>query len=217
MRDYSFFSKDPNWWGECYELLWGCHSIGLLPGTIPGHPGDPARAFFPHWLRGMGDAKKFCNDLAFLLIFSERAIAEEMVFGLAVVWVHPYQAHIPTLDEAARKLTLFTTSHENWAYTFVQFNKDAQHVPLSKEGHPSPMIEGMPSRNACGHFCQLEVHLLLQLECQVVYPEGLNGALEPVVTYLPESLTDGMNMLSEPTFLIVDLSQFITDNCVPKA
>ena len=79
------------------------------------------------------------------------------------------------------------------------------------------MIEGTPSRNVCRHLSQLEVCLLLQLECQVVYPEGLNGALEPVVTSLPESLTHGMNMLDKPTFLLVDLSHFIAGNHVPKA
>ena len=87
-----------------------------------------------------------------------------MAFGLAVVWVHPYQACIPTLNGAVKKLTLLTTSNENWAYSFVQLNKDAQHVPLPKEGHLSAMIKGSPSRNMCGHLCQLEVHLLLQLE-----------------------------------------------------
>ena len=70
-----------------------------------------------------------------------------MVFWLAMVWVHPYQAHIPTLDEAVRKLALLTTSCPNWAYTFVLFNEDAQHVPLPLEGHLTAMIEGMPSRN----------------------------------------------------------------------
>ena len=79
----------------------------------------------------------------------------EMVFGLAMVWVHPYQAHVSTLDEAAKKLTLLTTSGKNWAYTFVQFNKDAQHVPLPREGHLSAMIEGVPSRIAWGHLHQL--------------------------------------------------------------
>ena len=54
-------------------------------------------------------------------------------------------------------------------------------------------------------------------ECQVVYPEGLNGALELVVTSLPESLTHRMNMLNKPTFLLVDLSQFITGDNVPEA
>ena len=112
-----------------------------------------------------GDAKKFCSDLAYLLVSPEKATEGEMVFGLAMVWVHPYQACISTLDEVARKLTLLTASQENWAYTFVRFNEDAQHDPLPKEGHLSAIIEGTPSRNACGHLCQLEVCLLLQLGC----------------------------------------------------
>ena len=124
-----------------------------------------------------------------------------------MVWVHPYQACIPTLDEAAGKLALLTTSHENWAYAFVRFNEDTQHVPLPKEGHLSAMIEGMPSRNVYGCLCQLEVHLLLQLECQVVYPEGLNGALELVEMSLTESLAHWTNMLDESSFHLLDLSE----------
>ena len=135
-----------------------------------------------------------------------------MVFGLAVIWVHPYQACMPTLDEVTKNLALLTTSHENWAYAYVQFNKDALHVLLPKEGYHSTMTEGAPSRNTCGHPCQLEVCLLLPSECQVLYPEGLNGVLELVVKCLPESLTHGMNILDEPTFLLVDLSQFIAGN-----
>ena len=68
----------------------------------------------------------------------------EVVFGLAIVAVHPYQASIPTLDEAARKLTLLTTFGKNLAYAFVWLNGDAQHVPLSKEGHLSMIIKGFP-------------------------------------------------------------------------
>ena len=85
------------------------------------------------------------------------------MFGLAMVWVHPFQACVSTLDEAVKKLTLLSISGENWVYTFVQFNEDAQHVPLPKESHLSTMIEGAPSRIACRHLCQLEIHLLLQL------------------------------------------------------
>ena len=183
-------------------------SVGVIAssptGAIPGHP---VRAFIPHWVRGKGNAKKFCSDLAFLLVLPEKTTEEEMIFRLAMVWVYPYQACIPTLDEAARKLTLPTTSHENWAYTFVKFNKDAQHVSLPKEGHLNAMTEGMPSRNMCQHLYQLEVHLLLQSECQEVYQGGLNGALELVVTSLPESFAHETNILDEPTFLLVDLSE----------
>ena len=72
------------------------------------------------------------------------------MFGLAGVWVHLYQACIPTLDEVAKKLALLTTSCKNWTYTFVQFNKDSQHVPLPKEGHLSAMIEGYPVETYVG-------------------------------------------------------------------
>ena len=164
-----------------------------------------------------GSTEKFCNNLAFLLILPKKATVGVMAFGLAMVWVHPHQAHISTLDEAVKELTLLTTSRENWAYIFVQFNEDAQHVPLPKEGHLSTMIEGVPSRITCGHLCQLEVHLLLKVGCQVVYPEGLNGDLELVVSSLPESLAHRVNMLDNPTFLPVDLSQFRAGDCVPKA
>ena len=56
-------------------------------------------------------------------------IEEQFAFELAVVWVHPYQACIPSLKEVARKLTLITPSGENWVYAFVQFNDDAQYAP----------------------------------------------------------------------------------------
>ena len=109
-----------------------------------------------------GDIEKFHSDLAFILILPEEVIAGEVVFGLAIVWVHPYQACIPTLDEAARELSLLTTSSKSLAYAFVCLNGDAQHVPLSKEGHLSMMIKGPPSRSSCGHLCQLKECLLLQ-------------------------------------------------------
>ena len=75
------------------------------PGAIPGHPGDPARILFSLLLRVWGDAKRFCRNLAFLLILPKTAIEGEMAFGLAMVWVHPYQACISTMDEAAKTLT----------------------------------------------------------------------------------------------------------------
>ena len=41
----------------------------------------------------------------------------------------------------------------------------------------------------------------------MVYPEGLNGALKPIVTSLTESMAHGMNILDESTYLLVDLSK----------
>ena len=89
-----------------------------------------------------------------------------------MVRVHPYQACIPTLDEVARKLTLLTTSHENWAYTFVRFNEDAQHVPLPKEGHLSAMIEGMPSRKCMWVSPSIRITFTLTVRVPSGLPRG---------------------------------------------
>ena len=108
-----------------------------------------------------GDTEKFWGDLAFPLIAPEETIQGDVAFGLTMVWVDPYQACLFSVDEVVKKLTLLVNSEYNWAYAFVQLNEDAQHVPLPKEGHLSTMINGVPSRNACGHLCQLEVCQLL--------------------------------------------------------
>ena len=169
----------------------------------------------------MGDAEKLWGNLAFLQIVPRKTTEGEMAFGLAMVWAHPYQACLSSLDETARKLALLLNSGDNWVYTFVQLNKDTQHVPLSKEGHLNTMINGMPSRNIWGHLCQLEVHQLLQCGDQVAYPKGLNRGLEPMLTSLTASLAQGMNMLGapshEPSFLPVGLSQVTPGDHAPKA
>ena len=102
--------------------------------------------------------------MAFLLILPKEGIAGERVYGLAMVWVHPYQARVSTIEDAAKKLILLASTGPNWPYAFVQFNRDAHHVPLPKEGHLSTMTEGMPSNILCGRIHQLEVHQLLQSE-----------------------------------------------------
>ena len=85
-------------------------------------------------------------------------------------------------------------------------------MPLPNEGHLSAMMEGMPSNIPCGRIHQLKVHQLLHSEARVVYPEGLNRCLVPVITTLPESLSQGMTLLNDKsTLLQVDISQFMTE------
>ena len=142
------------------------------------------------------------------------------MFCLTMVWAHPYQPHLSSMDEMAKKLILLVNSTDNWAYTFVWLNEDAQHVPLPKKGHPSTMINGTPSRNMCRHLCQLEVHQLLQCGDRVAYPKGLNGSLEPVLTSLSGALVQGMNTLGEPahepSFLSVDLPWLTLRDHLPE-
>ena len=52
----------------------------------------------------------------------------------------------------------------------------------------------------------------------MVYPEGLNGCQVPVITSLPESLSNGRTLLKgKPTFLQVDLPQSTTKGQESKA
>ena len=134
------------------------------------------------------------------------------MYGLPMVWVHPYQAIVSTIEDVAKKLILLASTGPNWPYAFVQFNGDTHHMPLPKKGHLSAMMEGIPSNIPCRRICQLEVHQLLHSEAQVVYPEGLHRCLVPVIITLPESLSHGITMLDdEPTLLQVDISQFTMD------
>ena len=87
--------------------------------------------------------------MAFLLILPKEGVTGERVYGFAMVWVHPCQARVPTLDEAARRLTLLASSGSNWPYAFMHFNGDTCDVPLPKEGHLSAMTKGMPSNILC--------------------------------------------------------------------
>ena len=217
MGDYAYFAKDPGWWEESFQVLWGCHDI--CPSLMQFHialvtwPELSALSSTGAW----GDIKKFWSDLAFLLIVPKKTNEGEMAFRLAVVWVHPYQACLSSLDEVAKKFTLLIDSGDNWAYAFVWLNEDSQHIPLPKEGHHSAMIDGAPIRSMCGCLCQLEVCQLLHYGDQVVYPKGLNGGLEPVLTSLSGALVQGKNMLGEPSFLLVDLSWITLGDHVPKA
>ena len=144
-----------------------------------------------------------------------------MALGLAVLWAHPYQAQLSSLDEVVKKLTLFIKLGNNWAYTFVQLNKDAQHVPVSNEGHLSATVNGAPCRSMYGCLHQLEVCKLLQYGDQVAYPEGLKGGLKSVQTLLSGPILWGLGVLGdstcEPSFLPVDLSQATLGYCMPEA
>ena len=65
------------------------------------------------------NAKKFKHYMAFLLIAPDKTIEEERAFGLVAVWAHPFQAHHPSLGEAAHKLRLLINTDSDWVYAFA--------------------------------------------------------------------------------------------------
>ena len=162
---------------------------------------QPGLSSLTHLL-AWGDPESFHSNVTFPLILPKESIAGERVYGLAMVWVHPYQARVSTIDDGARKLTFFASSRPDWPYAFMQCNGDTHYVPLPKDSHLSAMMEGTPSNIPCRRICQLEVCQLLHSEVQVVYPKGLDGCLVLVITSLSESLSHSTTMLNvEPTLL----------------
>ena len=162
-------------------------------------------------LKVWDDAEKFHSDVPFLLLLPTEGAVGERVYGLAMVWVYPYQARVSMIDDVAKQLTQLTSTGPNWPYALVWFNGDACHVPLPTEGYLSVMTEGNNNNVPCRKICQLEVCQLLSSGSWVVYLEGLNGCQVPVITSLPKLLSNGMTVFKgEPTFLQVDLSQSAT-------
>ena len=129
MCDYAFLSKDPSRWDEAYKSLWQHHNIcPILEQFHVAQVPQPELSSLTHLL-AWGDPKRFSSDVVFLLILPKEGIAGERVYGFAMMWVHPYQARVSTIDDVVRKLTLITSARPNWPYAFVWFNVDAHHMP----------------------------------------------------------------------------------------
>ena len=110
------------------------------------------------------------------------------------------------MDEVVGKLTAYASSRPNWPYTMVQLHEGTCHAPLPKEGHmgilPQQVVEATP----CSQVSQLEVCQLLIASPQIVYPIGLNGHDEPIITSLPEALASSICLtVGEPVYLEIDI------------
>ena len=143
MSDYTFFSKDPRWWGKTFQLLWGHHDI--CPTLEHFHIASITQSelSFLTSLKTWGDMEKFKSNVTFLLILTGECTVGDRVFGLSTMWVHPYQARAPTMEEAVKQLTPLVSTGPNWSYALVWLNGDAHHVPLPREGHLSVMVEAL--------------------------------------------------------------------------
>ena len=100
------------------------------PTGVQYCPSDPVRANIPYHLKAWGDAEWFWSNVAFLLVLPKEGVAAEGAYGLAMVWVHPYQARVSTIDDAAKQVAQLAPTGSNWPYALVQLNGDAYHMPL---------------------------------------------------------------------------------------
>ena len=112
--------------------------------------------------RAWGEVEKHQWDMAFLMIVPSNNSGSDQVCGLAAMWVHPQQGHLPTLVEAAWKLMILVDSGPDWLYAFICINDSMLHVPLSDKGHIGTKTDGVCSTNACSQLHQLQVWKLLQ-------------------------------------------------------
>ena len=206
MSDNEFFSKNPSWWGEAFQSLWGHLDICLLLNQFHVASITHLELSSPTSLKAWGDAEKFCSDVAFLLVLTKEGAVRDRVYGLSTLWVNPYQARVPTMQEVVKQLTALVSTGPDWPYILVQFNGDACHTPLPREGHLSTLVEGGTSRATCRRVSKLEVCQLLSSSSQVIYLVGLNGCEIPVKASLPKSWAKGANLLrGEPIYLKVDI------------
>ena len=98
------------------------------------------------------------------------------------------------MEEVVEKLTACTSSGTNWPYALAQLHEGTHHVPLPKDGHWGILPQRGAEEATCGWISQLKVCQLLAASPQVVYPIGLNGHDEPIITSLPEPLASGVSL-----------------------
>ena len=218
MANYAFFSQGSGQWGKDFLLLWGHLKICPLLQQLHVTSITPSELSSLTSLKAWGKTEKFCDDIAFLLVSTQGEATGDRTYGLSTVWVNPHQARVSTVEEAVRELTALVSSGPNWPYALVQLNEDTHHVPLPREGHLGILPEGGTNSTACRWISQLEVHQLLQLDLQVIYPVGLNGYEMPLITTLPGPLANGTSLTGgKYIYLGVDILQPIAEESDQKA
>ena len=156
MADYAFFSQGSDQWGKDLASLWGHLDICPLLQQFHITSLTQLELFSLTSLKAWGDTEKFHNDIAFLLVSAKEEATGDRMYGLSTVWVNPYQARVPTVEEAVRELTTLVSSGPDWPYALVQLNEDTCHVPFPREGHLGVLPERGTDSTTCGRISQLE-------------------------------------------------------------
>ena len=134
MSEYEFFSQDPAQWGDALQSILGHHDIGPLLRSFHTASINQLELSSFTSLQAWGDPERFKSNVAFLLISTRGCTEGDKVFGLAPIWVYPFQARAPTIEEVVKLLTPLLSTGSGCPYALVWFNGDAHHVPLPKGG-----------------------------------------------------------------------------------
>ena len=139
-------------------------------------------------------------------------------YGISIVWVNPNQVRAASMEEVVEKLTACSSSGTDWPYALAWLSNGTSHM------HHSPrmgILGILPQRGVeetpCGQISQLEVCQFLAAGPQVVYPIGLNGQDEPIITSLPEPLASSVSFTaSEYIYLGIDIPSPPVEEPGPK-
>ena len=195
MTEFDFFSNRVERWTKNLSTLWG--NINICPHLncleLPGH--SPAELISISSFKVWGNTWDPQHDMAYLLVCLGDT-TEERQYGVSLVWVNPNQTRTSTMEEAVEKLAICCSSGTDWPYVLAQLYEGSGHVPLPKGKHLGILPQGKAEETSCGQISQLDIHQLLSTGPQVVYPSGLNGHDEPIITTLPEPLSSGMSIIT---------------------
>ena len=204
MTEYAFFMNRAERWKRDLASLWGNFDIcpHLDHFELPGY--SPAELISVISFKFWGNTQ-YCHNIAYLLVCTGYA-TEDRQYSVSLVWVNPNQTRTSTMEEAVEKLAACPSSGTDWPYALAQLYEGSCHPPFPKDKHLDILPQGKVERTSCGQVSQLDICQLLSAGPQVVYPSGLNGHDEPVITTLPEPLSSGISIItSEHPYLEIDI------------
>ena len=205
MTEYAFFAEKVDRWGKDMASLWG--NLNICPHLywlqLPCH--SQAELFSISSLKVWRNVQKPHHNITYLLVWVENTMKDRH-YGISLVWVNPNQVRAATMEGVVKKLTTCTSSGNDWPYTLVQLYEGPHHAPLPKDKHLGILPQGKAEETPCGQINQLKVCQLLAAGPQVVYPIGLNGHDEPIITTLPELLDSSISLtVSKHIYLEIDI------------
>ena len=187
MTEYAFFAGKAERWEKDMMSLWG--SLNICPHLnyleLPCHSSGELLSISS--LKIWGDIQEPHNDMAYLLVHTGDAL-EAQNYSVSLVWISPTQIQASTMEEAVGTLSTYISSGPNWPYALAQLYEGSSHTPFPKDKHLGVLPQGKVEESPYGQISQLKVCQLLSAGPRVIYPVGLNGNDELVMTTLPELL-----------------------------